>query len=112
MSEVGLNYGLLAFDPLALSMLPFFVSVRSMSTKPTRKTTIQKNMVTLKSLKEELEAIKSKHAAVASHTITNDKKGNQVNFLILKLEHQEQVALLMVVWQSPPPNFLLFYLFV
>ena len=34
-------------------------------------------MVTLKSLKEELDAIKSKHAAVASHTITNDAKGNQ-----------------------------------
>lgn len=44
MSEVGLNYGMLAFYPF-MSMLPFFITVRSMSTKSTRKTPIQKNMV-------------------------------------------------------------------
>lgn len=61
-----------------MSITPLFVTVRGVSTKATRKTTIQKNMLTLKSLKEELDAIKYKNAAVASHTITNDSKGNQV----------------------------------
>lgn len=77
MFKVGETHALSSMD-LFMSITTLFVTIRHASTKATRKTTIQKNMVTLKSLKEELESIKSKHAAVASHTITNDKKGNQV----------------------------------
>lgn len=78
----GETYSLYSMDLFA-SIVPL-ITIRSMSTKSgaaksvTRKSSIQKNMVTLKSLKEELDAIKSSHAAVASHTITNDAKGNQV----------------------------------
>ena len=75
MLTAGIDHSYTTFNIFTMAS-PIFVTVRHASTKV--KGSIKSNNLSLRALKAELDELKAKNASVASHTITNDAKGNQV----------------------------------